>query len=324
METPVSRTVRFSLIISVALLLTQSVHAQWAAAPEAPPINGLAAPCPITGLNIPRRDAPSRTPGVYTGWLFQRDGVEFDLSAQGTAIGGLEGLSHSYNPNGLWLGASHHFQPGAGVGLYVGAWFLIDQGAQSTETYTTIPELEDQWSVNTDKRLADAAMTINIGGPFDALGGFRFDYLSSGFYDRELAPQTITEGTEAQAVSYAYLPYMGLQFRRLTNMGALMVKVIGSPFYPGNFNYEESINPDVRIISSGDYSKGYILETDFEFSRIFFGSADFGGFFNWRLAHSQADLNLSATGFGAGPYELNMKENLWSAGMRLCFALAGW
>ncbi len=106
-------------------------------------------------------------------------------------------------------------------------------------------------------------------------------------------------------------------------MGALILKFIGSPFYPGNFDYQEAINSRSRIVVNGNYSEGHALETGLEFSRVIFG-ADVGGFFNWRLSRGAADTTLSAGDFGQSVYRLTLDENVWSAGLKFSLVMKTW
>jgi hypothetical protein len=273
---------------------------------------------------LPCNGGFARTPTIYGGWLFGAKGVEFELSSDNQVVGALEALKISYDFKGPWLGVAHQFQPMDSVGLFVGTWLLIDQGGHCAQRYTTTPVLEERWRPSTDNRILDTAITVNIGGPFEVLGGFKFDYFSSSFKDRQIAPQAITVGTEAEAASYGYAPYAGIQFRRVSNMGTLTLKLVGAPLYPGSFDYKESINPTARINVSGEYSKGRNIETFLEFSRTLLGSADIGGFFNWSHIRAESDTNFAATGFGSGDYDLVLNKNFWATGLRVSLTVSPW
>lgn len=317
------RLIVIFLIIVHAILISEAAFGQWVSSPKLPPINGVCNSSNYAAPGFGPCNTDGRSPSIYAGWMVGPKGVEFEINSQDRVVGALQGVKHSYPLDGIWLGASHYLQPANSLGLYIGSWFLIDQESDSTEMYITAPVMEENWKTLSDRRLVDTAVALNIGGPIELLGGFRFDYLSTGFKDRMIAPGAIASATEAEAISYAYLPYMGIQFRRRSTMGALILKFIGAPCYPGNFDYQESINSRTRIVANGNYFEGHTLETGLEFSRVIFG-ADIGGFFNWSLSRGAADMTLSAGDFGQSMYRLTLDQKVWSAGLKFSIVMKTW
>lgn len=257
-----------------------------------------------------------RMPGIYAGWSARSKGVQFHMEAIEADLGGLTSVTQSYDRKGLWLEASHHLLSGRGLGLLMSGGFFFDVAGGADETYEAAGIIEEAWDTHTEQYYLDGAFTRFIGGRMDFLGGFRWDHLSTRLKNREIGPS----GTEADVTVNCYIPYVGLQHRYSSTTGSMILRVIGFPVVPGEFNYIENLGAGSNLAASGDYHKGYFFETFFEFSRVLLGFADLGVYGKWSQISTDSNIELGATGIDPETFRLILRQTFWTAGCRLSIA----
>ncbi len=262
----------------------------------------------------------------YVGWMTARPGVTFSARTTGGSLGPItNGLQHTYNLQGLWLGLSQTCQLGQNLGFIASGWYLIPSNNSSREDYDLVRLGGPGRSWQTDQKwwFVDGLFSLgNLCGGFTLLAGARYDYLSTSFQSPEAGSvQGLTSDTADVSLSNI-IPLVGTQYSMKTAKCELLVRAVGIPTLVGTVKYNETLFGTNRYETTGNYRGGYFLEIFSDYAYRF-GAGDVGAFLRWNMANGKSDIDTNLVGTANQTFDLNLNRYSWTFGGKVsyCFNL---
>jgi hypothetical protein len=245
-------------------------------------------------------------PVIHVGYMVGYDGARikgtvFGADTDGVGLGGITKIFQQYPNRGFWFGLSDTVALTDYMGFTASAWYLVPSNPSSRETFNVgggVASSERSWNTNIRWWWADGVFAFGpTCGPASLLVGLRYDYFTTGFTGPPFDPTSPTPpggGTttvEADVITQAVIPLVGVQASYGGSESKLMMRAMGFPTVFGSVKYNETILVANRLEATGNYKSGYFLEAFAEYSRKF-GGAEVAGFCRYNLFQGNSDLNV--------------------------------
>jgi hypothetical protein len=266
------------------------------------------------------------TPNFYVGYLTDRAGTRFGFDAEDGGLAGITSIKHRYEKAGIALGAEIPFMLKNNFAFLASGWYVLPIMKKDEETYfdpVTPTYMGRKWDTANTWWYAQGALAYSIGNTA-ALLGFRYD-----FYDTKFdSPGSVWGGfpsdpdQRADVTLNNYIPFIGVQYTYDVAPTNLSVRMVGIPFLAGTAKYSQTLGNVApgHIEGSGNWSKGYFLEAQVDYTRRMFGSGQMGVFGMWSMVHGSATVDVDGEGpfFGipaqTDSFDLNLNRTAWTFG----------
>lgn len=323
-----------ALPVFIAAILVTSASAQGMFGVGFPALPSFGSSLRGTGSYCETPCPPAGPPVFYVGWMEDRNGTCFDASTDGTGILGINRLSHCYPNRGVWVGFAGSARISDNVTFLAAGWYLIPTNADSREHYNDgifgqFPVIAQSWRTDTQWWWVDGIFGVGPKcGPASLLLGLRYDVYTVRFkdppFDRIAEVDDLIDD-EADILSRAIIPLIGVQSSYESANSRLLARVIGFPSLFGWVKYNETALVTSRLEGSGNYNGRGFLEVFAEYSRKW-GGADIGLFGRWNMVQGYGNLNLDVLGgfdgllTGGQKFALSITRTSWTLGGSFSFA----
>lgn len=261
--------------------------------------------------------APAVGPGaaaaVYLGWMpGQENAVGASLDAQNAGAFNVRSINFKYQTSGLWLGGALPIQITDKLSFLGTGWYLFpsDGKADLRETVAA-----NNWGNDWTKKdiwwFVDGAAVYGDAN-FAAIAGFRYDKFSTNVSSANI---NFNAGQQADLISQAFIPLIGVQGGYKSSVSALNVRAVGFPTMLGNAKANFTIDNTNRFEATGTYNGGHFLEFLAEYSRQMFANGDAGVFLRWNTTRVTSYVNGTTTiAPTTDDYLLSFNRNTWTFG----------
>ena len=267
------------------------------AAPGEPPAAQM--PAPAVCLK------PPGTYGTaYAGYAFDL-GKGFRYVREGGLGNGNADLGHKAPCRGAWLGLGLTSPLTCGPGYRIIMGFLIP-GTTRGDLYQNenAPiQVTGDLSSHNQWWYVDGAGTYTVYGDpceglFEVVGGLKWDYFKASqdiVASDDGASGTLDVSATNNLTVSAWLPYLGLQYRMLSQDSRVLGRAVGFPWLWGQVTFNDTFagtRQQGDFQGSGNFSEslknGYFIELFGEYARTVWGSVEAGAFIKADFIHAQS------------------------------------
>ncbi len=272
---------------------------------------------------------------LYVGWM---DGPGTCVGAGTNDIGfaGITSLKQKYRNQGVWFGLADTVNLTDCVSFMASGWYLVPSNTVSRQDFNDggpgFGLLGRSWNTNSQWWWVDGLFIFGPSsspcsgpcccGPAALLVGLRYNYFTTRFQDQPFDPTSPTppppptddEGDQADVISQAWIPLIGVQTRYEGADYRLLARAVGFPTVLGSVQYNETILVANRLEATGNYSGGAFLEVFTEYARKFSGG-EAGVFLRWDYLQGYSNLNVDfLPAGGSKTFRLGLTQNVWTIG----------